>query len=462
MLSFDLSLFLGRFHPLLVHLPIGFLLLAAVLEWWPGQRMHRAARLSWGLGAGSAVAAAALGWLLASGGDYGGSALFWHRWLGLGVAGLAVVGWWLGRRSRPVNRYFAGITVLLLALAGHQGGNLTHGETYLLDHAPAFVRTAAGYGAADIRRDLANVNPDSLSLYADLIRPVLEDRCVRCHNAEKQNGDLRLDSYAHLLAGGKTGPLYVAGNAGGSEWVRRLTLPPDHPKHMPPNGSPVSYVDLQLVRHWIETGADSSAILTSEVANPDPELQALLLRDYGIDLRPRPFAEKLRLPQLSPEERTELESAGWLVVAFANGALDVSVPAGRTLEPRAINQLAQRVGARVVYLDLGKQRIGNEQYASLAKLSNLNRLNLDATDLTDGDLAHLSGLTHLESLNLYATAVTDAGLAYLQDLPALRSLYLWRTDVTADGIRTLAAHHPDLDINVGYEASSSSESTPSR
>ena len=49
-LAADLGLFFGRLHPLIVHLPIGFLLLAAVLEWWPGEKARPAIQTAWFLG----------------------------------------------------------------------------------------------------------------------------------------------------------------------------------------------------------------------------------------------------------------------------------------------------------------------------------------------------------------------------------------------------------------------------
>src|SRR5690349_17547055 len=43
------------------------------------------------------------------------------------------------------------------------------------------------------------------------VRPVLIDKCVRCHGPKQQRGGLRLDSRAALLRGGDNGPALVAG-----------------------------------------------------------------------------------------------------------------------------------------------------------------------------------------------------------------------------------------------------------
>jgi hypothetical protein len=90
-------------------------------------------------GAVGAVAAAVLGWLHADWGGYGAEAprtLALHRWVGTaaavwaaGLAVLAEVDSRRGVRSRRVRLLlFAG--ALLVGVAGHLGGILTHGEDF--------------------------------------------------------------------------------------------------------------------------------------------------------------------------------------------------------------------------------------------------------------------------------------------------------------------------------------------
>ena len=82
---------IGKFHPLFVHLPIGFLILLAILEWlalrpqW--KELATANRVILLLSIPVSIASVICGWLLAESGSYDATALFWHRWLGTGVAG---------------------------------------------------------------------------------------------------------------------------------------------------------------------------------------------------------------------------------------------------------------------------------------------------------------------------------------------------------------------------------------
>lgn len=93
-------------------------------------------------------------------------------------------------------------------------------------------------------------------------------------------------------------------------------------------------------------------------------------------------------------------------------------------------------------LSLGGEQIGpGIQY--LSGLSNLHRLDLSATNITDTDLQYLSGLNNLEQLDLTLTDVTDAGLQHLRSLENLKYLSLWGTQIIDGGLRHLT-FFPDL------------------
>src|ERR1035437_6856633 len=103
--SHNLVLFVGRFHPVLVHLPIGGLVLLGVLELLAKfSRFKDAAqnsRLILGLVAVASATAALLGWMLSQSGDYGPQLLQWHKWAGFAVAATCTVTFLLSRLGRP-------------------------------------------------------------------------------------------------------------------------------------------------------------------------------------------------------------------------------------------------------------------------------------------------------------------------------------------------------------------------
>jgi len=255
----ELGQFLGHFHPMLVHLPVGGLVLLGVLEVFAAfPRFKEAAhnrRAILGIVAAGAVAAATCGWLLAAGGGYDAQLLYRHRWTGIGVAGGCIATFLLsGARRRLAYRLALMITLVLLVLAGHFGSEMTHGRGFLTRYAPGPLRALFGAPAARVAADPGSTS--AASFYAEFVQPILRRRCVSCHGPEKQKGELRLDTLAGLWRGGQDGPVVVAGNAGESLMIRRLLLPLDHEDHMPPEGKPQpTAAEVELLQWWINAGA---------------------------------------------------------------------------------------------------------------------------------------------------------------------------------------------------------------
>ncbi|MCA9032850.1 MAG: hypothetical protein KDA66_18680, partial [Planctomycetaceae bacterium] len=49
-------------------------------------------------------------------------------------------------------------------------------------------------------------SPEQIKFFESKVRPLLAERCWKCHGEEKQNGELRLDHRGMLLIGGESGP----------------------------------------------------------------------------------------------------------------------------------------------------------------------------------------------------------------------------------------------------------------
>jgi hypothetical protein len=135
----ELVYFLGRFHVLALHVPIGLLLVAALadaLSRRPRFRaMHAALPFLWGVGAVSASVTVALGYMHFAEGGFEGASGDAHRLAGTGLA-IASIGLWLiAARWRmtylKVRTLLIVVVVALVVVTGHYGGNLTHGASYL-------------------------------------------------------------------------------------------------------------------------------------------------------------------------------------------------------------------------------------------------------------------------------------------------------------------------------------------
>lgn len=282
--SFDLVRFLGSFHPLLVHLPIGFLVLAVVFEFLallPRLRhLTTANRAVLTLAIPATAASAACGWWMAEEGGYNKELLAWHRWGGVALAALLpvllILHWNEARRA-----YWVGLILAsaLLGATGHYGGSLTHGSDFLARHAPPQLKPWLGgkparprpaeppsstapasstvtteSAPAAVPADPAAA-PTGAPVYESTIAPLLDTYCNACHGPEKDKGGLRLDTLEAILKGGDSGPSLVAGDASRSLLIERLRLPEDDDEHMPPEGKRQPTADeVAVLAWWIDAG----------------------------------------------------------------------------------------------------------------------------------------------------------------------------------------------------------------
>jgi uncharacterized membrane protein len=271
-----LARFFGAFHPLLVHLPIGFLVLLATLEalaLHPKLRhLAAASKAILALTIPAALLSACTGWLLAGGGGYDPELLRWHRWTGASAAAAVLCVAVVQRLCRPsVYRLSLWGTLVLTAVAAHWGGSLTHGRGYLARAAPAWLRSSVRAPP----RQVAPADPFRAPVYQAAIQPMFTKYCVSCHGPDKAKAGLRLDSHAALLHGGDDGPVIEPCAASRSLLIQRLLLAPEEDDHMPPDGKPQPTADdIALLRWWVDTGAPADQ--SADELHPSPEVRRIL------------------------------------------------------------------------------------------------------------------------------------------------------------------------------------------
>jgi uncharacterized membrane protein len=459
LLEFQIAGFLGRFHPIVVHLPIGFLLLAGITEIIArrrGTNLDNAISLMLLSGAVASVLAVVLGWLLAGEGGYDESTLFWHRWVGVAVAVISIVAWLAksGKLTLASTTYKASLwgMVILIAITGHLGGNLTHGPNYLLEYAPEPVAQLLG-GTQKQNIVLAD-DPDSVRVYQHIIAPLLEAKCLECHNDTKLKGDLNLETPEQILAGGDNGDVIIAGNAHESEIFKRITLRPDSKKFMPPGGkTPLSYNEVKLIEWWLDSGADfETSVLDTGV---DPEMKFVLAQLYGLDTDPKSYVERAFVEATEPENLNLLVEAGFYAqpIAANNNFIEVKKKRTTDIDKSSLN-LMDNVKQQVTWLHVGGAGLTDQDLAFLEGMNNLTRLHLENNPITEQGLKVIEGLPHLESLNLYGTNVTGAILETLQSLPSLKKVYLWQSKVSQEEAAQIQEALPEVDVDVGVNLSS--------
>jgi Protein of unknown function (DUF1553)/Protein of unknown function (DUF1549)/Planctomycete cytochrome C/Concanavalin A-like lectin/glucanases superfamily len=110
-------------------------------------------------------------------------------------------------------------------------------------------QAASQAGATETRQ----VQPGGSVVFATQIRPILASRCYPCHGPDVQQHGLRLDSLQAILTGSANGKVVIPGDSQNSHIVRRL-LGLEQPQ-MPYGGPPLSAEQIDLVRKWIDEGA---------------------------------------------------------------------------------------------------------------------------------------------------------------------------------------------------------------
>ena len=146
--------FAGRFHIVLLHLPIGILglaILSSILRLLRIRLFDDSAQLSiLFIGSLSALAAVVCGLMLAQEDGDLSEDLLWHMYTGIAVFVTSVLSVWTF--TAAINKKSAGIKALYaasllacgvsLVWSGHIGGGVTHGNSFLTKHAP-WNQTAA-------------------------------------------------------------------------------------------------------------------------------------------------------------------------------------------------------------------------------------------------------------------------------------------------------------------------------
>ncbi|MBT5170068.1 MAG: hypothetical protein HOL92_16555 [Opitutales bacterium] len=453
------TLFLGRFHPALLHLPIGFLVVLGVIEYLDssmgGPRIGKACEIVLKYTAYVSTLAAVLGILLALDGGYNDDLLARHRWLGCITA--VSVFWLIVLRTRARDRrrngfsipYHGalGATIILLLVVGHDGGTLTHGSGYLTKYLPNPIKSVIGM---ELEKEPGSNGFKVADVYQDIIHPIFEETCIACHGVDKSKGDLRLDSFELAMQGGELGDTIIPGDIDASEIIYRLHLDLDDDERMPPEGKrQPSDSQIAILEWWVESGAPDAGLL-SELELPETIEAAInaQLEQPAFVAEAETMVAELDVPsweeiaatvaELQEDPRINVQP-----IALDSPLIRVKSPFGESkFDDEALAMLAP-VAANIAELEIGFSNITNEGLATLSGMHNLERLYLQKTTISDEGLEHVANLENLRYLNLYGTQVSDDGLEYLEDLDQLQSLYLWETQVTSEGAEAFRSNALD-------------------
>ncbi|WP_245800938.1 c-type cytochrome domain-containing protein [Sphingobacterium nematocida] len=450
----ELGEFIGRAHPLLVHLPIGMLVVAffmAVLaKREKYKEIHVAIPVVLFFGSMAAILASIAGYLLSLRGGYEQQTLDFHQWLGIAVAVISVSVYWMYRKKWSYRFLVFSLLFLLIGATGHFGGTLTHGEGYFKEAIPTVIKDMLGLKSEEFQ--MAKIeNVQEAALYQEIIAPILMQRCASCHGERKKEGGLAIHSQEFLLKGGDGGVVLKPGKMPESELYARLVLPVGHEKRMPPKGrTPITAEQIKLIGWWITEGASFTKKVNQ--TNQSPEIKTLLaqLEEGGNEAEQLEYADLPEGNDLPEEFVRNLQAKGIKVLPVAVNSPYVAINAINYPEfsDKDLEDLLQ-IKDNIVQLKLARTAVSDAAMASVVKMPYLRKLHLEHTKLSDEGLHVLKGSKSLRYINLFGTAISDQGLTHLGQLQGLKQIYAYQTKVTAKGVEGLKALDVELYVDSG-------------
>ncbi|NND32687.1 MAG: hypothetical protein HKN76_08865 [Saprospiraceae bacterium] len=444
----------GRFHPAFVHFPIGLLIGAVLFHWisirrptWKGSAVVSTLYL---FGFVTSGLAAFAGWMLAKEGGYDMETIFRHRWLGILMVLISLALWRMTRLGDLNNRGPKWLSLALvfgLLITGHLGGEMTHGEDYLVESAPEFIKKLASYQEG--MKYAVLDDPDSAIVYDDIIKPILQRKCWTCHSNSITKGGLNMEDLDLFLEGGKNGKVIEA-NAEASELYKRITMDPERRKFMPPKGTALSYQEVALVGWWLDQGAPTDKSVTT-VESP-PTIQSILMGRHKLDTKPKSHIEKTKVDPVSEDVMQKILAEGFAIkqIAMNTNFVDVKWKDIDTLDVNERIKILSAVADQIAWLDLGSSNLSDAALSTVGGMNNLVRLRIENNPITDNGIKELVNLKHLESLNLYNSKISDLCAPDLSQLRSLKKLFIWQTDFSEEGIAQLKTAVPDVEVIGGY------------
>ena len=424
------GVFVGRMHPLLLHLPIGMFILYAILFFLtPNDENKVYNELLLQLTLLTGLLSAVSGFFLASEDQSNSSSnLLWHKNGGT----LFLLGLYLftliKEKLLPILKSGTLIILfLLLIITGHNGAVMTHGENFL------------GFGNHTVNRGF--VADNEKSIYTNAVLPVLETKCFTCHNSQKSNGQLNMQDSLSLFKGGKNGPALIAGNAPNSLLFQRMLLPDSDERHMPPIGkSQLTPYEARLIELWINNGAHYNNKINDVKA--DTNFHQFLKPFY--DNR---AARAYTFKSASPSTIEKLNNAFRKVYPlYTNSpALAVTYLLSSGFSSESLKEL-KSISKQVTELNLNNMPVNDQDLDDISTFENLETLILNGSKVSNQGLKKLVKNKNLRQLALTNTAV-DKGIAtVLPQMTKLQKIYLTNTTITPEEITEIKTKLPKVEV----------------
>ena len=361
--------YLGNFHPVVLHLPIGaflFTFLLFVSQKYLKSNFNSAVRMGLLFSFITSIITSIFGYILHLNGDYDSVLVDRHMWLAIATTILIGFVLYLHKKQKPYNHVLSSFVfaTVLLTITGHNGGSLTHGKDYLK--------------LPDFEKEISIVSYDSIHVFNQVISPILDSKCVKCHNTGKSKGNLMLSSIDKILLGGEKGQIIKSNSSVDSRLYTYLNLPIDDEMHMPPDGnSQLNDNEKELIKLWIDEGADFYNFRKMNDDNFSKEILSFLPKEIA-SVDPPNRNDLVRL--IENEFRIER-------ISVENNFIDIKYQ-GKSFKQSYL-RLLSKVSDNIKRLDLSFVDLSSIDLSRVDDFDNLTYLNLNNTKLTTKKLQKL-------------------------------------------------------------------------
>jgi uncharacterized membrane protein len=440
----------GRLHPLIVHLPIGFIVCAVMLQWFDRKKNEylKLIPLIYFWAGIFAIMACITGYLQYLGEGYAFATVQWHLWSGIVTALFSFLMYarakefmGMGMLAKIPNTAVAIFLFILISITGHLGGSITHGEDYLVEPLPNQIKSVLGIEIYEEQSIALNDSTwQKAQFYEEVIKPILNNNCLSCHNAKKNKGGLQLNSKEGILSGGEHGEIIDLKNPKESEMYARLMLPKNDEDHMPPKEKrQPTKEEIRLIETWIAHGHPFEGSIGQLGLSKDlfKEFFPILIElDYP----------NVEIAMADADTINTIKRMGIHVdrISKASNFLSVSCINKPGFTDADFNLLLP-IAQQIAIIDLGGTQVSDAIFEQLAKLPNLTILKLNNTVVTGKNIAQLSDLAHLKSINLSGSHFETPYLEILSDFKNLRRAYLYNTKVLGDSVNKLNPGRLNID-----------------
>jgi len=418
---------IGHWHPVILHFPI-VMILVVIIQFWRKDQY-----LEYYLGFTTFITflTSITGLLLSFESGEKGDLISTHQWLGISVAFILGMWYWFSaylQQKRTLAIVANSVLVILMITTGHFGGMITHGEQFL---------------SLNSEKEIELVKlPDDPNIYAQFIQPILDRKCVACHNQNKSKGKLLLTNYEQLMRGGESGQLIDPENIDQSLILRRINLPLESEEHMPPKEEPqLTKEEMLLLADWIQAGSGKDLNFT------DLDIS---MESYSIiqkTMNEQRTTQWEGLSAISDDEINDISSNYISIFRLyqKSNALQVIMYPHKEFKPGDVKKL-KSIADNIVELSLNGLSLSEEDMGMVGQMTNLEKLDLGRTNVEDGALVKLQSLQKLTELKIYDSNLNGNSANDLKMLASLEKVFAYNSGWPDEELNQLANNNPGVAI----------------